>query len=238
MNDLDQTIYFKYHFYFKDKSEEHVIINLLLKDLGCIHSKMDLKPEWTKLEYNQCDNCKLNSDEHPYCPLALNLTDIIPKFKDKASYDKVFIRVETKDRIYERETSIQHGLSSLLGIIMVTSGCPNMQVLKPMVRFHLPFANVEETVFRSVSSYLLAQYFRYKKGLSPDWDLEGLLAAYKEVQIVNKGIAHRLVRTSEKDASTNAVVVLDVFAKELPFSILEGMKKIEYLYKFFEEDDN
>ena len=33
-----------------------------------------------------------------------------------------------------------------------------MESLKPMVRFHLPFATVEETVFRSVSTYLLSQY--------------------------------------------------------------------------------
>ena len=110
---------------------------------------------------------------------------------------------------------------------MVTSGCPTMKILRPMVRQHLPFATLEETVFRSVSSYLLAQYFQNKKGEIPDWKLQGLLQSYSEIQILNSGMAHRIRSISEKDAGTNAVVVLDVFAKDHP--------DIQYYRKLFSQ---
>jgi len=52
---------------------------------------------------------------------------------------------------------------------------PIFEKLKPMVRFHLPFASIEETKYRAISMYLLAQYFLYQQGSQPDWDLKNWL---------------------------------------------------------------
>jgi hypothetical protein len=233
MNNKDEFIYYKYNFEFKDQTEIAFEIKLRLSDLSYIKEETGYKPDWTRLEYHQCSNCKLSLEQTAYCPIALNLTNIIPKFQSTLSYEKVFVTVETMERIYQKNTTIQQALGSMLGILMVTSGCPIMNILRPMVRLHLPFASLEETVFRSVSSYLLAQYFRNKKKEKTDWELKELLNAYGEIQIVNTGMAKRLKSISDKDASANAIVVLDVFAKELPFSISDGLKNLEYLYSEF-----
>ena len=74
--------------------------------------------------------------------------DIIHSFKDSISYEEVEVFITTKARTYMKRTTLQKGLSSLLGIYMVTSGCPTMEKLKPMVRYHLPFATEEETKYR------------------------------------------------------------------------------------------
>ena len=76
------------------------------------------------------------------------------------SHEMVTVTVRTDERTFTKETMIQHGLSPLVGIIMTTGGCPIMEHLKPMVRFHLPFASLEETIFRMVSMYLMVQYYR------------------------------------------------------------------------------
>ena len=226
-------IFYKYSFKFKDQEEIFFEIKLKLNDLSYIKEETGHKPDWTRLEYHQCTNCKLSKVQTAYCPIALNLISIIPKFQSTLSYEKVFVTVETMERTYQKYTTVQQALGSMLGILMVTSGCPIMKILRPMVRLHLPFASLEETVFRSVSSYLLAQYFRNKKKEKADWDLKELLQAYGEIQIVNTGMAKRLKSISDKDASANAIVVLDVFAKELPFSISDGLKNLEYLYHEF-----
>ena len=231
MEQTDNCIFFIYNFQFEDKTQSTFDIKLRLPELSYIRKEDNNKPDWTRLEYNQCENCLLKPEDNPHCPIALNLTEIIPKFKSCFSFDKVLVSVETQDRKYEKKTSVQQALGSMLGILMVTSGCPTMKILRPMVRLHLPFATLEETVFRSVTSYLLAQYFRNKKGEEPDWKLQGLLKSYSEIQKLNSGMAKRLRSISDKDASTNAVVVLDVFAKELPFSIIDGLKNLEYLYQ-------
>ncbi len=226
-----ETTYINYRFIFKDGTEEYIPIKLNLKDLSYIPEKWKIGETWTALEFNQCQNCQLNAKDHPHCPIAFNLTDIIPKFKDFKSFELALIRVETPERVYEKETTLQQGLGSLLGIIMVTTGCPTMRILKPMTRFHLPFATVEETVYRAVTTYLLGQYFREKKDKTTDWDLTKLANAYKDIQTVNMGMTDRLRSISEEDANANAVVVLDVFAKVLPSSIFVELQELEYLFR-------
>ena len=111
--------------------------------------------------------------------------------------------------------------------------CGDIAAAESMVRFHLPFATVEETVFRSVSIYLLGQYLSIKKGLKADFKLDQLKKSYIDIQKVNCGMASRLRTVTEKDAFTNAVITLDAFAKELPWSIEEQLKNIEYLFEAY-----
>jgi len=238
LENIQRNLIYKYEFIFEDNSREIFTIQLNPESLDFIQTE-NLNPSaWTELDNYKCDNCKLESSTHPFCPIAKNLTEIFPPFKNKVSYENVTVRVESKERTYEIKTSIQKGLSSMLGILMVTSGCPTMNVLRPMVRFHLPFATIEETIFRSASSYLLGQFYRYKNNKSVDWYMNDLSKAYESIQVVNVGMAQRLRSISAKDAGANAVIVLDIFAKELPYSILAGLKKLEYLYKNFIELDH
>ena len=231
MQESAETTYINYQFLFKDGKEEYFPITLRLADLSLLPETPPQNPSWAKLTFEQCENCPLSAAKHPYCPLASSLAEIIPKFHDKKSYETVFLRVSTPERIYEKVTPLQAGLGSLLGIFMVTTGCPHMQPLRPMVRFHLPCATIEETVFRAASTYLLRQYFRLKKKKETDWNLSGLLAIYQEIQTVNMGITDRLRSISSEDANANAIVVLDVFAKALPSSIVVELRELEYLFR-------
>ncbi len=43
-------------------------------------------------------------------------------------------------------------------------------------------------------------------------------------------MASRMRSVVDKDANLNALVVLDVFAKELPFSIKKSLEDLEYLF--------
>ena len=230
MNGSMQPIHIIYNFQFEDKTEEVINIHLdrqtLMKELVKTEDK-----DWMRLEYRQCENCRLKKEESARCPIAVNLSDIIDRFDKRKSYEMALVRVTTEDRTYGKNVAVQQGLGSLIGIIMVTSGCPTMEILKPMVRFHMPFASVEETVFRSVSAYLLGQYFRNRRGKEPDLDLAGLLKGYQDIQKVNIGIIDRLRSTSDIDASTNAIVILDIFAKTFPASIIEGLLDIEYIFQ-------
>ena len=235
MDNKRKNLKYKYVFIFEDDTKEIFNLQLDPETLEFIRNQNSISPAWAELDHHKCENCTLSSSTHKLCPIALNVNDIFPPFKERASYENVVVRVETKERIYELNTSIQQGLSSMLGILMVTSGCPNMNILRPMVRFHLPFATIDETIYRSASCYLLGQFFRYKNGKSVDWYMKNLSKAYERIQVVNVGMTHRLRSISDKDAGANAVIVLDIFAKELPYSILDGLQKLEYLYKDFIE---
>ncbi|MCP4400992.1 MAG: hypothetical protein GY801_27310 [bacterium] len=48
-----------------------------------------------------------------------------------------------------------------------------------MAHFHQPLANVEETIFRATSMYLLSQYFAKQEGKEAKFELDGLEEIYR-----------------------------------------------------------
>ena len=223
------TLRFLYTFQFPDNTEKQFEIRLNAKTLELVNKKDLPKPAWTKLKYKQCEHCPLG-DEHEYCPVAVNLSALVESFKDSISYESTNVRVQTNERIFEKMTTVQKGLSSIVGIYMVTSDCPVMDKLRPMVRFHLPFGSIEETVYRAVSMYLTAQYLLMRQGKTPDWNLTKLVEIYRAVNDVNRGISNRLASASEEDANTNAVVILSAYAEMIPFSIERHLAELEYIF--------
>ena len=225
-----KSIYINYYFIFDNGHKSTFEINLDRETLDYLPSNKLKSFSWTKLDHFQCRNCPLKKEDSPECPLALNLTEVIAEFSNLQSFENVHVIVETRERNYSKNTTVQNALSAMLGIFMVTSDCPVMLPLRPMVRFHLPFASVEETIYRSVSTYLLGQFFKYKNGEEADWNLNHLTQDYEDIQMVNSGMAQRMRSVVDKDANLNALVVLDVFAKELPFSIEKSLQNLEYLF--------
>ncbi|MBI4348616.1 MAG: hypothetical protein HY553_17390 [Elusimicrobia bacterium] len=169
-------------------------------------------PAWTRLGNEQCPNCPLAEASSPHCPVALKLVDVIEQFKAGISFQEAEISISTRGREYRKRAPLQTGISSLIGVVMVTSGCPILDKLRPMVCTHLPFADASETMYRAISMYLMAQYFVKKRGAAPDWELRDLVKIYDEVSTVNRQFARRLRTVEIEDASLNALVSLDCFA--------------------------
>ena len=229
--EVKEPVYFNYIFRF-DGGKEHVFkIELDPESLAYLHRKELKGSDWTRLEFHQCENCPLDRDSTPNCPVAVSLEELVEAFRDKFSYEEADIKVETPDRIYFKKTTMQKGLSSIMGILMVSSGCPILDKLRPMVRFHLPWATVLETTFRTTSTYLLGQFFIKKEGGSPDFSFDGLNEIYKDVRKVNKGMAERIRSMAGKDAAINALIILDIFASDIPFSLEDQLEELRFLFR-------
>ena len=229
---MEEPLKIVYSYKFEDGYEKSFDLLIDRKDLGFIHKRNQAPPSWAELAKYRCENCALDSSSK-YCPIAVNLADITEGFKDYFSYENVSVTVSTEDRRYAKDTSLQEGLGALIGIIMVTSGCPSMERLKPMVRFHLPFATLMETTFRTISMYLVAQYFLNRDGKPADWNLEGLKEIFTHVGIVNRYFAQRLFEAAKKDANVNALVYLDCFASMVPLSADKIMEEIKQYFSVY-----
>ena len=83
---------------------------------------------------------------------------------------------------------------------------------------------------RSVSMYLLKQYFVAKRGGAPDLGLEQLETHYENIQKVNDGILERIRGVVLNDADLNALVILQGFADLLTMAIAKDLSKIEPLF--------
>lgn len=192
-------------------------------------------PSWTDLDFHKCGHCPLSSDEHPSCPLSASIAPLVERFEDILSYEEVEVEVETNNRRISRTSSAQQGLSALMGLVMATSGCPYTAFFKPMARFHLPFANEAETVYRAVSMYLLSQYFTHEDGRDIDLALDGLQQIYVDMQELNRAMATRIREAITQDAAVNAIVVLDFFAQTMPFAIEDRLEQLRPLFAAYIE---
>ncbi len=223
----------QYSFTLKDGDKEVFDLKLDGKTLILRKPVTQNPPLWTRLQFQQCPHCPLTADIYQNCPLAVNLVNIVKRFDRLISYDQIQVEVLTAERLISRNTSAQEGLSSLMGLLIATSKCPFTDFFKPMARFHLPFANEQETVWRATATYLMAQYFLILNGDRHDLDLEGLTKIYNDIEKLNAAIVGRLRAAGKEDSTVNALVHLDIFAKLLTPGLEESLNSLQYLIRPF-----
>jgi hypothetical protein len=223
---------FVYEFRFSDGRKKVFDLKLDSANLELLNRLEGPYPEWTRLDFNKCPHCSLDGDIHKHCPAAISIITPVDFFRNSMSHEEVEVFVETQNRNYSKMVTLQSGLGSMVGIGLVSSGCPSIAKLKPMVRFHLPFATEDETMYRVLSMYLMAQFFKAKNGGSPDWSLKNLIEIYNDISVTNKCLANRISSLKAKDASANAIVNLDCFAMFVTSSIqMNMMEELEQMFK-------
>jgi hypothetical protein len=225
-----KTINIRYLFRLPDRRQEIIDVCLDGQSLDLLNEVSSNLPYWTALDFRQCPNCLLPIENHPYCPIAAHMVKLLRIFEELLSFDTIDVEIVTPKRTISGESSAQKGVSSLMGLIMATGGCPHMDFFKPMARFHLPLSNAEETVYRATSTYLLAQYFLQKEGEKADMELQGLKRIYSNIRIINESMAERLRVIGEKDVALNSLIILDMFAQTLPFAIEDSLEEIRHLF--------
>ena len=119
-------LFFYYLFQFEDGEKQRFAIFLDPVSLQYLPQRPLKGDEWTRLDHEQCENCPLNPEEVPHCPVALSIKDLVSEFRDKISYNEAKITIQTVERAYFKKTDLQKGISSIMGILMVSSGCPIM----------------------------------------------------------------------------------------------------------------
>ena len=198
------TITYRFKF---EKKEKKFAVHLDWETLDILPEKRDSLPEWTGLNFHKCPNCPLKESQNKNCPVAVSMVDVVDFFKDFISYDEVEVWVDTDERTYSKRTSLQTAAGSLMGIYMVSSGCPILNKMRPMVLTHLPFQSWEETSYRFITMYLFVQHILFRSGREADWELKKFAEFYEGVELVNQGFAQRLnaIKLPKGDVSLSAV---------------------------------
>jgi hypothetical protein len=184
-------------------------------------------PFWTELNFSQCANCPLNGEQHRHCPSALHMAAAVESLKDLVSFDLVGVTVSQAERTVRAQTTAQQAMSSVLGLVMATSGCPWTDRLRPMARFHLPFASEAETVYRSVCMFLLARELIGKGEAHGFASLKGL---YDNLHVVNRDMSRRLGAATRTDPARNAMALLDSYTTLLPVALESSLEELKPLF--------
>ncbi len=221
---MPETVAYKFH----EKGKPEFVVKLSFdKDTFHILLPHDSpRPDWTKLEFQKCSNCPI--EEGPkYCPAAVSIAHFLPEFSNAFSYTQAIVEVETARRIIVSKKTLQEAVASLVGLTMATSGCPRTEFLRPMSRFHLPFSDQRETVFRSLGTWLLTEYIKSGSiGEPVTLSFDGLKDAYANLSIVNSAFTERMRSAVSRDAVLNAVIILDTFAILTPDNVDGGFEDI------------
>jgi len=235
---MNDPIIITYCFNFDNGIDKTFSVQLDRETLDFVNSEINDAPDWAKLSYNKCTNCPLSENDNNYCPVALNLTNLTEKFNAVVSHESVFVSVTTEDRTYRKRTTIEEALSSLMGVIMATSGCPVLDHLRPMARFHLPFATPLETSIRSLSMFILAQYL-FNNDTDPssiNISLSDFEKIYAEISSVNNDFSKRLRAAGEKDANLSALTNLDCNATLVSFTLEDTLNELRQYYTAYNEE--
>jgi hypothetical protein len=227
---------YRYTFIFKDGTSLVFTVRLDGETLTFIPESGAETPEWTRLGFHQCPNCPLDPAQHPYCPVARNLVPVLTAFRERHSFESVVVTVESRNRAYTREGSIQTSVAPLVGLHMATSGCPVLDRLRPLAETHLPFMSRHETMYRTVTLHVLSQFFAQRRGELVPFDLETLRARMDEIHAVNVAFCDRLRAISTQDANVNAVVILSTLADFPSQQVTEqDLARLERLLKDYYE---
>jgi len=216
-----------YRFDLPDGSQKSLDFTFGAADFRLSNPPPTTPPFWTDLKFNQCANCPLNAAEHPHCPAALHMASAIEPLKALVSFDTVGVTVTQAERTIHAETTAQQAMSSVLGLIMATAGCPWTDRFRPMARFHLPFASEAETLYRSVSMFLLARELAGTSGAQGFAALEEL---YVNLHLVNRDMSRRLGAATRTDPARNAMALLDAYTTLLPAALESSLEELKPLF--------
>ncbi|WP_251702167.1 DUF6901 family protein [Metapseudomonas boanensis] len=224
----------RYEFAFPDGHRWSHQVNLAEGEQGPCSQAL---PDWVRLGFQQCSHCPLDARQVACCPFARALAQPVEVLAHSPSYEEVNVTVFWRGREIRQHTTLQRALGSLLGVLGAACGCPHTRLLKAMAWFHWPFSTSTETLYRALGTYLLGQHLRLQRGLTADWSMAGLRDIYRNLRLVNLGMAGRLRAAAEEDSSLNGLVLLDLLAADTLYSLDSYDGELdEYFADFFEEE--
>ena len=95
-----------------------------------------------------------------------------------------------------------------------------------MAIHHMPFSSSNEFILRSVSVYLLQQYFEYREDRAPDWDLKGLISRNKQLQLVNQALWQRVHLDSDNDSNLKTLLSFFSMSSSVSVSLESQLQKL------------
>jgi hypothetical protein len=72
--------------------------------------------------------------------------------------------------------------------------------------------------------------------MEPDWEMDGLRELYRNLRLVNLGMAARLRAAAEEDSSLNGLILLDLLAADTLYSLDSYEGELDAFFsEYFEE---
>jgi hypothetical protein len=160
-------------------------------------------PDWVKLEYHQCPICPFKSENVTFCPAAFEMQDVIHKCSSCISYERVELSRIAEDGTVTTETDMQRALFAVIGEKAISSACSMLNSRQRSLGYYSILTTPENLFYRSISSYLMRQFFTSPGSCDPD--LKGHLDYLDEVISIFGKLFERIRGETSQDANNNAL---------------------------------
>ena len=167
-----------------------------------LNSHIDLS-DWVKLEYHQCPTCPFKSKNVTFCPAAFELPDVILQCSSCISYERVELSRIAEGGTVTTETDMQKALFAVIGEKAISSACSILNSRQWSLDYYSILPTPDNLFYRSISSYLMRQYFASPGKSDPD--LKGHLDYLDEVINIFGSLLERIRGESSQDANNNAL---------------------------------
>jgi hypothetical protein len=222
--------YAVYRFFAADNEKIEVRLDFDAITFELLPVAAQSRPNWTRLDDHPCRCCSLPK-ESVFCPSALGIARFVGAFDSRFSYEKAVVEIETPLRVVLLKSRFQAGMASLLGLVCATSGCPATQFLRPLVRFHFPFANEQEMLFHIFSASVLGLSMKSAtQGHADRQVIDDLKEKHATLRTVMANLADRLRPVVKRYAPLNADILLDSFAEIAPDDIEDGLDALRGIF--------
>lgn len=210
------------HYSVENSDGSHVDFDIRLDEQGLLEGLADSGPEWTRLQGERCSGC---TAQHAYCRAALAIAPVVEAFKSMDSLQSVKVRVSLPNQTVDARGEISQVASSIMGLRMAASGCPQLAPFRAMALYHQPFSTLEDTVIRAAGFMLLGHWAHGT--LTSENPFDPLIAAWEELEEVNTRICRGMQAYCAADAALNGLVNLDMFAKAGGFGLQAALDALK-----------
>jgi uncharacterized protein YdcH (DUF465 family) len=165
--------------------------------------------QWAQINNLNCPKCKFK-DQNQYCNLALNLSYFLKFFSKYNSYDDVIVTVQTDEYTLHKATSAQKVALSILNLLIPFSGCSNLDKLKYISQYHIPFELPQEMLIRLVGNYMVENFKNNNELFIKDIKNE-IHTILNDIGNTIKSISHYFRTLSSSDTIINSLILFDTY---------------------------
>jgi hypothetical protein len=196
-----------YYFEFPDRQSD---FHYSLKDRpeNSMHAPENAPdpPAWTRLDCHRCAHCPLSEQGTAYCPAALDMVEIVEKFAESNSYDRVTLFIARGIQKHSTVTDLQTALAYLFPFVLLKSACPFAPLLRPLEKFIKPFPDLDDTIFYLLSFELVKQRCSTGDSDSAGGSSIAIANDSRNITMTLHGLLRRLRAASRNDANINGII--------------------------------
>ena len=182
-----------------------------------------IKESWVKLDNNKCSQCTLKSENHPACPVALNLGKYAHELFHRQSTDTVSIQLweESGRHLQLANIPLQDVTGELVRMAVFQSECPIGRRVKKALEFVPPFPTDGETTRAFALFFAMQQLQQTGRDVTKEQ-----IIYLDSLHELFENLSRRVRAITRGDAGVNGVMIYHSLMMLVSLSLPENLEKV------------